>query len=444
MENKKVFIGNLDFAVTDEELKTLFSDYGTVVNIKMHKKKGCAFIEMSDEAEAALAIEKLNGAMFKDREVRISLEMKANKAKALSIKKYNERVQGFSRQKRNENPDSGPQNETDHDSVKAESDEQSSEFEDRSADEYKKNSSNAPRPKKNRPAAQRTADSPHPQRKEWSYDRPPRLSGPSHDGQKSGYGRSPRPEKSYNSRERFSKSDDRPARNYSQGRSDYPHPQRKVWSDDNPEHSNRPSRDGRKPGYGRSPQSETNYNSRERFSKSDDRPARNHSQRRFNAPHPQRKEWSDDKPARNHSQGRFNSPHPQSKEWSDDKPAYSQRPPRDGKKPGYGRSSKPETNYNSRERFSGPDDRPARNSSRVRSDFPHPQRKEWSHDKPSYSHRPSGPSRQPGGRTGDVSKPRQAGPKSRPGGKNSSEKSARPQARGGAGNRDRISRPKRD
>ena len=100
MENKNVFIGNLDFAVTEEDIKTLFSDYGTVVHIKMHKKKGYAFIEMSDEAEAALAIEKLNGSTFKDREVRVSLELKPKKARALSIKKYNERSEGFSRRKK--------------------------------------------------------------------------------------------------------------------------------------------------------------------------------------------------------------------------------------------------------------------------------------------------------------------------------------------------------
>jgi RNA recognition motif-containing protein len=136
MENKNVFIGNLDFAVTEEEVKTLLSDYGTVVHIKMRKKKGCAFIEMSNAEEAALAIEKLNGTAFKDREVRISLEIKKSKAKALSIKKYNERTKSFSRQKKSENADNGS-------------------------------------------AAQKPAGSPHPQRKKWSHDKPAHSSRPS-------------------------------------------------------------------------------------------------------------------------------------------------------------------------------------------------------------------------------------------------------------------------
>ncbi|PKL15532.1 MAG: RNA-binding protein, partial [Spirochaetae bacterium HGW-Spirochaetae-5] len=42
MENKKVFIGNLDFEVTEGELKNLLLKYGVVVSIKMHQKKGYA------------------------------------------------------------------------------------------------------------------------------------------------------------------------------------------------------------------------------------------------------------------------------------------------------------------------------------------------------------------------------------------------------------------
>ncbi len=421
MENKKVFIGNLDFAVTEEEIRILLSDYGTVVHIKMHKKKGCAFVEMSDEAEAALAIEKLNGIKFKDREIRISLEMKANKAKALSIKKYNERLEGFSRQKKSMNPDSESRNETDSHSMESESNHKASGFADRSSHEYKRN----------RPAAHRPADSRHPRKKEWSHDKPSHPNRTSRDGQKSGYGRSPEPETNYNSRERFPGPDERPTRNYSRGRSEYPHPRRKEWSHDKPAHPNRTSRDGQKSGYGRSPKPETNYNSRERFSSPDERPTRNYSR------------------------GKSDYPHPQRKEWSHDKPAYPNRKSRDGQKSGHGRSPKPEINYNSRERFPSPDERPVRDYSRGKSNSPHPQRKEWSHDKPAYSSRPSGPSRHAGARTRDDSKPRHPGgspnrfspssrPKSGSRGNNNSDNSARPKVRGGGGNRDRNNRPKRD
>ncbi len=91
MEIKKVFIGNLDFNVTGDEVKSLLSEYGTVVNIKMHQAKGYAFVEMSSAAEAETVVRKLDGKKYREREMRISLEMKAGKARALSVKRYKER-----------------------------------------------------------------------------------------------------------------------------------------------------------------------------------------------------------------------------------------------------------------------------------------------------------------------------------------------------------------
>jgi RNA recognition motif-containing protein len=380
MENKNVFIGNLNFEVTEKDIKTLFSDYGTVVNIKMHKKKGYAFIEMAEEAEAALAIEKLNGSTFMDREVRVSLELKAKKAKALSIKKYNERSEGFSRRKKSEKTVDGSSDEPGPDTVKNESD-----------------------------------------------DKPVHTHRPPRDRGRSSRDRAPGHEMNYPSRERFSSPDDRSSKNHSRGGSNPPHPRRKEWPDDRPSQSHRHSRDGKRSGYEGSPEDEPNFNTWERF------------------PGPVAK------PANDSPRGRSDSQHPQRREWSHDKPAYPKRTSRDDKKPGRGRSPRPDSNYNSRDRYTGQDSRPARDHSRSRSDSPHPQRKEWSNDRPSYSPRPSGPSRQSGGRTRDESRPRPAGgptsrssrPKSGPRGINNSANSARPKARGGAGNRDRNSRPKK-
>jgi len=427
MENRKLFIGNLNFAATEEELKTLFSDYGTVVHIKMQRKKGCAFIEMSSEAEAALAIEKLNGAMFMDREVRVSLEMKAKEARALSIKKYNERAEGFSRRKKSEKQHLVSPDDTENDSMETGPGEPSSQLEDIPADEENIINAKAPRPAKKRPAAQRTV-SWHPQRKGWRHDGQTRRERPSRDGRKSGHGRSPQPETNYNTRERWPDPDDRTARNYPRGKSGSQHPQRKEWSHDRPFRQDRAPRDGQRSGRGSSPQPETNYNTRERWPDSGERPARNYSRGESGYPHPQRKERSHDGPLR------------------------QDRAPRDGQRSGHG---KPETNYNTRERWPDPDERPARIFSRGRSGAPHPQQKEWSHDKPSYSGRPSGPSRQPGAGTRNGLKPRPAGtssnrapvssrPKPGPGGKKNPQKFARPKVRGGAENKGRGSRPKKD
>ncbi len=381
MEHKKLFMGNLDFAVTEGDVKTLLSDYGTVVNIKMSKKKGCAFIEMSDEAEAALAIKKLNGIMFKDREVRISLEIKASKAKAISINNYN------------------------------------------------KINSTSSGPAKNRTAPRRPADSRHPQRKEWSPDKPARHNRTPRDGHRYGHGGSPETEINYNSRERFPDSDARPSRSFSRGKSDSHHPQRKEWSHDRPARQNKTPRDGHRYGHGGSPRPETNYNSRERFPDSEERPSRSFSR------------------------GKPDSRHPQRKEWSHDRPARQNRTPRDGHRSGYGGSPRPETNYNSRERYPDSGERPSRSFSRGNPDSRHPQRKEWSHDRPARPDRPSGPPRQRGDRTRGDSKPKpsdsshyrfspSSGPKSGSRGTYNSSHSPRPKAGGNASNRGRNARPK--
>jgi RNA recognition motif-containing protein len=69
---KHVYVGNLDYQTTEEELRELFEPYGTVERISIPRDyatgntRGFAFVEMHDEA-AAKAILALNGARFGDR-----------------------------------------------------------------------------------------------------------------------------------------------------------------------------------------------------------------------------------------------------------------------------------------------------------------------------------------------------------------------------------------
>lgn len=64
---KKLYVGNLAFTVTDQELSSTFSQYGVVESSKVitdrdsGRSKGFAFIEMSSESEASNAITGLNG-----------------------------------------------------------------------------------------------------------------------------------------------------------------------------------------------------------------------------------------------------------------------------------------------------------------------------------------------------------------------------------------------
>lgn len=76
--NKKLYVGNLLYEVTDEDLKTHFSSVGAVVTATVIKfrdsgrSKGFGFVEMSTEDEAKKAIETLNGQDFKGRKLVVS------------------------------------------------------------------------------------------------------------------------------------------------------------------------------------------------------------------------------------------------------------------------------------------------------------------------------------------------------------------------------------
>lgn len=68
-----IFVAKLDFGVTEEELLSVFGEYGTVAKANIAKDKdtgkprGFAFVEMPDAAEASAAIDNLDGHVFNGR-----------------------------------------------------------------------------------------------------------------------------------------------------------------------------------------------------------------------------------------------------------------------------------------------------------------------------------------------------------------------------------------
>ncbi|MBS1855134.1 MAG: RNA-binding protein [Acidobacteria bacterium] len=64
---KNIFVGNLDFAATDSELRSMFERFGSVDRVNMvtdrdtGRSRGFAFVEMSDAGSADQAIAGLNG-----------------------------------------------------------------------------------------------------------------------------------------------------------------------------------------------------------------------------------------------------------------------------------------------------------------------------------------------------------------------------------------------
>lgn len=79
MSNKKIFVGNLSWKVTEEILKPLFEAYGAVVSIKIivdqytGKSKGFGFVEMETDDSANRAIDELNDKPLLERNLRVSL-----------------------------------------------------------------------------------------------------------------------------------------------------------------------------------------------------------------------------------------------------------------------------------------------------------------------------------------------------------------------------------
>ncbi len=75
---KRIFVGNLPFSATDQVLMDTFAQYGTVESAKVitdratGRSKGFGFVEMATDAEALVAIEKLNGADYEGRTITVN------------------------------------------------------------------------------------------------------------------------------------------------------------------------------------------------------------------------------------------------------------------------------------------------------------------------------------------------------------------------------------
>jgi RNA recognition motif-containing protein len=71
MPNSKLYVGNLKYSVTNDQLAELFAQYGTVVEANVIEGKGFGFVEMSNSQEAKAAQEALNGTDFEGRPLKI-------------------------------------------------------------------------------------------------------------------------------------------------------------------------------------------------------------------------------------------------------------------------------------------------------------------------------------------------------------------------------------
>lgn len=75
----KLYVGNLSYTTTEDDLRSLFSKAGEVASVAVIKdrdtgnSKGFGFVEMNTQVEAEKAITMLNGTLVGDRELKVNL-----------------------------------------------------------------------------------------------------------------------------------------------------------------------------------------------------------------------------------------------------------------------------------------------------------------------------------------------------------------------------------
>jgi len=75
----KLYVGNLSYQTTEDELNSLFTQVGTVNEVALIKdretgsSKGFAFVTMSSQEEANKAIEQFNGQSMGDRQLTVNV-----------------------------------------------------------------------------------------------------------------------------------------------------------------------------------------------------------------------------------------------------------------------------------------------------------------------------------------------------------------------------------
>ena len=76
--NKKLYVGNLNYSTTEDDLRKLFTEVGPVVSVTVitdrmtGRSKGFAFVEMETEQAAEAAIDRLNNQEIDQRSITVS------------------------------------------------------------------------------------------------------------------------------------------------------------------------------------------------------------------------------------------------------------------------------------------------------------------------------------------------------------------------------------
>lgn len=73
-----IYVGNLPYQATEEDLREIFAEYGAIKRVSVPadretgRARGFAFVEMGEDVQEDAAIEKLNGADWMGRQLRLN------------------------------------------------------------------------------------------------------------------------------------------------------------------------------------------------------------------------------------------------------------------------------------------------------------------------------------------------------------------------------------
>ena len=93
----KLYVGNLSYDTTEEDLRALFAQAGAVTSVTLIKdrstgrSKGFGFVEMGSQSEAEQAIKMLNGTNVGNREIKVNIArpMEERPSRGYGNKSYN-------------------------------------------------------------------------------------------------------------------------------------------------------------------------------------------------------------------------------------------------------------------------------------------------------------------------------------------------------------------
>ena len=88
MQGSKLYVGNLSYSTTDDQLEKLFSTYGQIKSASVIGNKGFGFVEMSSTAEAGKAKEALDGSDFEGRTLRVNEARPQNSRPDRNFRRY--------------------------------------------------------------------------------------------------------------------------------------------------------------------------------------------------------------------------------------------------------------------------------------------------------------------------------------------------------------------